>query len=277
MKERLKKYKRILLLMAFILAAGMVSGCGGSNEKSEATEEDSLSRIKEKGKIVIATEGNWIPWSYGFGKNGLTGFDVELARLIADKLEVKPEFIETDWDSIFEGLDSGKYDIAINGIGINEKREQKYIFSKPYAYVRPGLFARADDETIKSFEDLKGKTTEDTPNSTFSELAQEYGAKDKANYKSLDIILEHVEKGQVDATVNADVSYYFYKRGHPKANIKLAAVMEKPEELAIPMVRDKKNESLREAINDAIDELRSEGKLSDLSKEFFNTDATIEK
>lgn len=263
--------------MALMTMMTVLSGCGEQGKEADSKDqEDRLQSIMDKGKIVIAMEGNWEPWTYHDVSGERMGFDVDLGKEIAKKLGVGAEFIETDWDSIFEGLDQGKYDIVLNGVEINDKRKEKYDFSKPYLFVRSGVIARKDDDSIKSFKDLKGKKTQNTPNTTYSALSDYYGAQDSANNDFNDIV-KNIQSGKTDATVNAEVTYFSYMRGHPDANIKLAAVTKKPGEVAVPMLKGKQNESLRKAINDAITQLKEDGVLSDLSKNYFNTDGTIVK
>lgn len=275
------KSKKFALSIIAVLLITMValSGCGGSDEdkdKDAAKQQDKLESIMDKGKIVIAMEGDWEPWAYRDPSGERLGFDVDLGKEIAKKLGVGAEFVEADWDSIFEGLDQGKYDILLNGVEISEKRKEKYDFSKPYLYVRTGLIARKDDDSIKSFKDLKGKKTEDTPNTVYSSIASYYGAKDSAS-TDFNEIIKNIESGKTDATINAEVTYTSYMRGHPKANIKLASVTKKTGEIAIPMLKGKQNESFRKAINDAITQLKDEGVLKELSLNYFDTDATIVK
>ena len=99
---------------------------------SAVAEDDMLARIQQRGSIVIAMEGNWEPWTYHDENDELVGLDVEIGKLIAEGLGVKAEFVETDWNSIFGGIDSGRFDIACNGVGITAQRQEKYTFSDPY-------------------------------------------------------------------------------------------------------------------------------------------------
>lgn len=141
--------KFVSLLLALMMALGMTALAEES--------KDQLARIQEKGEIVIATEGTWAPWTYTDENGTLVGFDVEIATAIAEKLGVKATFVTVEWDGILAGIDSGRYDIAANGIDVTEQRSEKYNFSTPYAFNRTALVVRGDNEDIKSFEDLKGK------------------------------------------------------------------------------------------------------------------------
>ena len=84
--------------------------------------------------------------------------------------------VESDWDSLFAGLDAGRYDLVCNGVEVTEERAKTYDFTTPYGYIHTALAVRKDNEDIKSFEDLAGKTTANSPASTYMELAESYGA-----------------------------------------------------------------------------------------------------
>ena len=124
---------------------------------SEAGEKDLLARIRERGSLIIATEGNWSPWTYHDENDALTGFDVEIGALLAAGLGVEPAYREVAWDAILAGVDTGVFDIACNGVDYTEERAEKYAFSDPYVYTEIVLVVRGDNDAIHSFEDLKGK------------------------------------------------------------------------------------------------------------------------
>ena len=128
--------KFVSLLLALMMALGMTALAEES--------KDQLARIQEKGEIVIATEGTWAPWTYTDENGNLVGFDVEIATAIAEKLGVKATFVTVEWDGILAGIDSGRYDIAANGIDVTEQRSEKYNFSTPYAFNRTALVVRGD-------------------------------------------------------------------------------------------------------------------------------------
>ena len=111
------KKSYLSVLMATVLTVSMLTGCGSKNENvSVDANADALARIQQKGKITVAMEGTWAPWTYHDENDKLVGFDVEVAQQIADKLGVEAEFVEGEWDGLFAGLDSGRYDIVVNGV-----------------------------------------------------------------------------------------------------------------------------------------------------------------
>ena len=180
---------------------------------------DALEQIRARGTLTIAMEGAWQPWTYHDESGALTGFDVEVGALIADGLGVKPEYKETAWDGILAGVDSGRFDIACNGVGYTEKRAEAYNFSTPYVYTEMVLVVGADNEEIKSLEDLKGKKTANSPNSTYAMRSEAAGA-EVVYVDTLGETMEMLQQGRVDATLNAKDSVDAYLAEHPEAAIK---------------------------------------------------------
>jgi len=257
--------------LAIVLAFSLIlSGCG-KNQKSESG--DQLARIKAAKTITIAMEGTWAPWTYHDEDDKLVGFDTEVGQKIAEKLGVSATFVEGEWDGLFAGLETGRYDMIINGVDIASERQEKYEFTTPYAYNHTVLIVSGDNEEIKTFEDLKGKTTCNSINSTYMTLAESYGATVQG-VDSLEETLMMVLAGRVDATLNGEDSFYDYMSVHPEANLKVVAVTPDPTEVAIPIRKGDDSKSLVEAVNKAIGELRKEGVLAELSEKYFGRDIT---
>ena len=235
---------------------------------SSAETVDLLSQIKERGYIIIATEGDWAPWTYHDESNQLVGLDVEIGTAIAERLGVEARFEETNWDSILQGVDSGRFDLACNGVGYTETRAEKYSFSTPYVYTHKVLVVRKDNEEIKSFEDLKGKKTANTASSTYAAIAEEYGAT-VTGVDALADTLQLVLQRRVDATINSQVTINDYMIAHPEAEIKV--VDEGPgEPVAIPVRKADDTATLIAAINEALDAMRADGTLAAISIKYFN-------
>ena len=236
---------------------------------------DQLSNIQSSGKLIVALEGAWQPWSYHDESDTLVGYDVEVSRAIAEKLGVEPEYVESDWDSLFAGLDAGRYDIVCNGVEVTDERAKTYDFTEPYGYIHTALAVRKDNDEITSFEDLKGKTTANSLASTYMELAESYGA----TVQGIDTLEETIQlltAGRIDATLNADVSFYDYLNVHPDADFKLVAQTEDASHVAIPLRKGDASATLLDAINTAIEELRADGTLKELSEKYFGQDISAE-
>ena len=236
---------------------------------------DQLDTIKERGVLIIATEGNWSPWTYHDNNGVLTGFDIEIGKLIADSLGVQPDYEEVPWESILAGVDQNRFDLACNGVGYTEERAGKFTFSDPYVYTEAVLVVRKDNDDINTMEDLKGKTTSNSPNSTYAMRAEELGA--TVQYvDTLGETMMMLEQGRVDATINAKGSVEDYLREHPDANIKIVQTVA-GEPVCIPVRKGADTETLSAAVNEILAKAREDGTLSDLSKKYFGTDLTKAK
>ena len=282
------KRRTFISLMSVMAAAGVLTlaGCSSNSGSSAAASgaassaastgaADQLAAIQTNGKLVVALEGAWQPWSYHDESDTLVGYDVEVSRAIAEKLGVEPEYVESDWDSLFAGLDAGRFDLVCNGVEVTEERAKTYDFTVPYGYIHTALAVRKDNQDIHSFEDLKGKTTANSLASTYMELAESYGA----TVQGIDTLEETIQlltAGRIDATLNADVSFYDYLNVHPDADFKLVAQTEDASHVAIPMRKGDDSASLLEAINTAIEELRADGTLKALGEKYFGQDISSE-
>ena len=273
------KRRTFISLMGVMAAAGVLGLTGCSSKDTAASTASSatlnkLDSIQKSGKLVVALEGAWQPWSYHDSSDTLVGYDVEVSRAIAEKLGVEPEYVESDWDSLFAGLDAGRYDMVCNGVEVTEERAKTYAFTTPYGYIHTALAVRKDNEEIHSFEDLKGKTTANSLASTYMELAESYGA----TVQGIDTLEETIQlltAGRIDATLNADVSFYDYLNVHPDADFKLVAQTAEASHVAIPVLKSEDTAYL-DALNAAIEELRADGTLKTLSEKYFGQDISSE-
>ena len=282
------KFKKITALfmaaavfgMAGLTACSSQSGGQDSSSAGQSSQEDAstgsgdlLAQIQERGEIVIAMEGTWAPWTYHDENDELVGFDVEVGRQIAEALGVEAAFVEGEWDGLLAGLDAGRYDTMINGVDITEERSDAYDFSDPYAYNRTAVIVSGDNTDITSMEDLAGKHTANTISSTYAEVAEQYGA-EVTGVDDLNQTFELLLSGRIDATLNAEVTYYDYMEAHPDANLKIACLDPQATQVAIPFRKGEETASLREAVDQALADMRQSGVLTELSEKYFGTDIT---
>lgn len=260
---------------AVVLGFIFLSGCSQEGPRGTEMGGDLLSRVQAKGELTVALEGTWSPWGYHDEGGALVGYDVEVAQAIADKLGVKAAFVEGEFTGLLAGLEAGRYDVMVNGVEIDESRKEKYDFSAPYAYSRIAVIVRSDDDSIQSMEDLEGKSTANTLNSTYAAVGERYGAQ----VTGVDDFIQTIQlltDGRIDATLNAEESFYDYLREHPDAPVKIACMDPDPTQVAIPMPKGADSDSLRAAIDQALAELREDGTLSKLALKYFSTDISRE-
>ena len=277
----MKKHRFAALVAAAVLCVSALTACSQSSGQTSSPSSsepaqteaptDLLTQIQERGEIVVAMEGTWAPWTYHDEDDQLVGYDVEVAQNIAQRLGVEARFAEGEWDGLLAGLDSGRYDIMVNGVDIDEARSEKYDFSIPYAYNRTAVIVSGDNDSIQSMEDLNGKSTANTLNSTYANVAESYGA-EVTGVDDFIHTIELLNSGRIDATLNAEVSYYDYMAQHPDANVKIACIDPQSTQVAIPMRKGEESAALVAAINDALAEMAGDGTLTELSMKYFGTD-----
>ena len=259
--------KTIKVLLAVFLVMLTLAGCKKEPEK----EKTLLEQIRERGYIIVGTEGTYFPNSYHDESGKLVGFDVEVAAVVAKYIGVEVQYYETEWASIFTALDTGKIDTIVNECGWKEERAAKYDFSTPYTFVQGAIMTRADNDTIHSLEDLAGKVAANESTSLLGEKAQEYGATlDAVNAMAQSI--SEVVNGRADCTLNYVTSFAAYMKENPDAPVKIAVLLEANPTAYIPVVKG--NEDLINAINDALAKASASGELTAISMKYFDVDVT---
>jgi len=263
----------VLTLAAAVALTGCSASAGdsGSDGASSGTDE-SLSSVLESGTLTIGTEGTYRPFSFhADGSGELTGYDVEVARAVADQLGVEAEFEETQWDAIFAGLEAGRFDTIANQVTINPEREEAYAFSTPYTYSTGVIVVPEDNTDITSFKSLAGKTTAQSLTSNWNTLATESGATVQG-VEGWAQSVALVEQGRVDATINDKLTYLDYKKQTGAAGLKIAAETEDRSESAFAFAPE--GTALADAVSDALATLSEDGTLAAISDTYFGADVS---
>ena len=219
----------------------------------------------QEGVLKVATEGTYSPYSFHDEKGELTGYDVDIAKAVADKLGLKVEFVEAPWDAMLAAFDAGKADVVFNQVSITDERKKKYEFSEPYTVPRAVLITHKDTQDIKGFDDLKGKKSAHSATSNWAQIAEKHGAQ-VVVVDGFSKGVELIAQKRADATINDDVTFLDYVKQRPNAPIKVVFTGE-----AIPTaaLAHKDNAELIAQINKALSELKSSGKLKEISEKYF--------
>lgn len=250
--------RRALLAVATaLLAAVTLAGCGGGNAADSNT-------------LRVGTEGTYSPFSYQGTDGQLTGYDVEVARAVGAKLGKEVEFVQTPWDAIFAGLEAQRFDLIANQVTINDERTAKYDLSEPYTVSEGVIVTRADDTSITTLANLAGKTTAQSATSNWAQVARDAGA----NVEAVEGFVQAVQllkDGRVDATVNDTLAVGEYQKTNPDSGIKIAGTTGDTSEQAFAA---RKDSGLIADVNRALDELRADGTLKQISEKYFGSDVS---
>ncbi|MGU0960741.1 transporter substrate-binding domain-containing protein [Pseudomonas aeruginosa] len=214
-----------------------------------------LDDVHQRGALRIALEGTYPPFNFKQGGK-LTGFETELGELLAAELEVKPEFVTTEWSGILAGLQSGKYDIALNQVSVNEQRRKVFDFSEPYTISSAQLIVRADDtRQFRSLEDLKGLKL----------------GVNVRTYPGAPEYLQDLASKRIDAALNDRLLIPFAIR-EAKLPVKPGAAVGPVANMAIPY--RKNNPKFGEALNAALEKIKADGRFAKLSEKWFGLDVS---
>lgn len=207
--------KNLLKMMALGMAAAAVfglAGCGGgsgaSQSASSQTQKESplMQKIKSSGKLVVGTASGYPPYEFvdtSAGEKKVIGIDMELAQKVADKLGVKLEVQDMNFQALLSSLTGGKVDVAIAGINPTDERKKSMDFSADYLPTEQKVIIRkADADKYKTVEDLYGKTIGVQKSTTQEALAKEKikDAKIVGLAHVPEVVLE-LKQGKVDGLV----------------------------------------------------------------------------
>lgn len=240
-----------------------------------SADGDLLTRINANSTINIGIEGTWPPMSYRDSMGVLVGFDVELARMIASELKVRSNFVEREWSRLLRGLHDERYDMVVNGVSITDERRESYDFSIPYANFRSALIVREDNDTITSYEDLKGLRTANAAGSAYALTAERFGS-EIIHSRTFNEAIDTVLTGRADATINAEVALSNYMYSHPDARLKVVQLSPEVTPIAIAFRKDEDAATLKDAVNEAISRIVADGRLRELSIKYFGHDITAD-
>lgn len=265
-------------IAALVLAAcgGSEGGSGASSAPAQSAVSGSLiERINNKGTVIVGTEGTYAPFTYHDKDGKLTGYDVEVTRAVAEKLGVKVEFKETQWDSMMAGLKAGRFDVVANQVGLTSpERQATFDKSDPYSWSGAVLVAR-NDSNIKSIADIKGVKTAQSLTSNYGEKAKAAGA-DLVAVDGLAQSLTLIEQKRADATLNDELAVLDYLKKNPNAGVKIVWSAPADEKVGSGLIVNKGNDEAVAKFSTAINELKADGTLKKLGEQFFGKDISVQ-
>lgn len=251
-----------IILGAALLAAGFGSVLAQSSQPSTLT----------KGTLIIGQEGTYAPFTFKDAQGNLTGFDVDIAKAVAAKLNLKPQFVLTEWSGILAGLQAGKFDVVVNQVGITAERQKSIAFSAPYAYSSPQIIVKkVGGGNYKTLADLSGKRVGVGLGSNFEAQLRAAQGINVVTYPGAPEYLADLAAGRLDAAYNDRllVGYLIKSQNLP---IKGAGVIGQPESVGIAI--KKTNPGLKTAIDKALLQIKADGTYAKISRQWFGQDVS---
>lgn len=262
----MKKFLKYTALgsLAALTTAALVACSNGSKEESKSG----------KTEVVVATNASPKPFNYEEdGK--LTGYEIEVVRAIfkdSDKYDVK--FETTEWSGIFAGLDSDRYQMAVNNISYTQERAGKYLYAAPIA-VNPNVLVVQKDSDIKSLDDIGGKSTEVVQGTTTALQLEKYNEEHsdnptQINYTKADFqqIMSRLSDGKFDYKIFDKIGVETVIKNQNLDNLKVIELPSDTQPYVYPLLAQDQDE-LKAFVDQRIKELYQDGTLEKLSQEFF--------
>jgi len=264
--------KKWLVGLSLVIAGVVLTACGSG----QSSEDDSWKKVEEKKELVVATSGTLFPSSYYNDEKKLIGYDVDVAKAVAKKLDLKIKFKEYNVDGQVTAVKRGEADFAANDFGLSGERSKKFSLSSPIKYSFDSMIVRkSDDSGIHSLKDLKDKKAAGEPNTSYMKIAEKYGAK-AVTYDNAtnDQYLTDVANGRTDVILN---DYYLQK-------MSVAALPDIPVKIledvyfnanSTGFLFDKENQTLKTKMDNALADLKKDGTLKKIAEQYFGTDVSV--
>lgn len=237
---------------------------------------DTLEEVKKRGVLVVGTEAAYVP--YEFFKDGkIIGYDPDIIDVWAPKLGVKPQLVDTAWNGIIPALYANKFDVIISAMTITKERAEKVLFSMPYADASNVILLRANEDKIKTADDLSGKIVGVQIGSAAAGIIKTFEAKLKSNgkpgysevkrYEHYPEAYQDLINKRVDAVVNSRSTMMVVMRDAPGQFKMIPGVSEITAYFG--MAFRKEDTSFQSFVNTELASLKSSGQLAKLQEKWF--------
>ena len=264
--------KIVIGLFTVILAASCLFGCGS---KKESTEDTSLSDVQKKGEMVLGLDASFPPMGFTDEDQEIVGFDIDLAKEVAKRMDVELKLQPINWDSKEQELDTGNIDCIWNGLTYSKDRAKAMLCSEPYMENHQVLVVPANSN-IKSLDDIKDKSVGVQEGSTAADAVDQTDELKDAEIILLPDnvqILNDLGNGCDAAVMDEVVARYYTEEDEGKYKV-LAADLA-TEDYVIGFRKDDK--ALCKEVEDQLKEMAKDGTLAKISEKWFGEDITTIK
>ncbi|WP_445509694.1 substrate-binding periplasmic protein [Rossellomorea marisflavi] len=261
----MKKSRLVVMLAVLMTVASILSACGSK------AEEGAMEKIKEEGTIRVGLMGTYQPYNFLNDNKEMDGFDADIAKEVAKRLDVKVKFVTQDFSGMIAGLKADKFDVVISQMTITDERKKQMAFSDPYITNSVKVIVKEDDKDIQSVDDFKGRdigvglgTNDETYLRT--ELLPKVGDFTIKTYDDVFTSLKDLDAGRIDATIN---NMYALKPIVEKNGFNIKAVGEPIKSDQAGIAAKKGNEDIIKAINPILADMKKDGTYNEIFKKWF--------
>lgn len=264
----MKHSKKIIAVLAVIaIIAAVFAACTAANDNNETeapAESAAISTVTE-GKLTMATNAAFPPYEYIEGDK-IIGIDAEIAEKIAEKLGLELEIVDTEFDSIIPGVQSGKYDMGMAGMTVTDERLESVNFSDSYAKGVQVVIVK-EDSAITSVDDINEKTKIGCQVATTGSIyaQDDYGTDAVSEFSKGADAVQALLQGKVDCVIiDNEPAKAFVAENE---GLKILETTYVEEDYAICF--NKENTDLQEKVNAALKELIADGTVQEIVNKYI--------
>lgn len=304
-KRQIRKLGKVFA--AIISSAAVLAGCGNKVEApatqpaqpqttETVTENTQVAEAPEEAveatTILIGTGGSPKPWLWVEEDGRIAGYDAEVIYAIDELLpQYDFEFEKTEFSSLFTGVDSGRYVMAVNNFAWREERAEKYLYGEEYVcYEKKVIIVKKDNDTIQSLADIGGHSTYTSGTGLASQLfLEDYNEKHPDNpvelvFSDADTLktIQDIVAGVVDFGFLDQPMLSVYLESYPSLYEDLDIIEltdEETESINPPytyfiFAKTEQGEEVRAAVDEALRVLKENGTITELSLQYIGYDVT---
>lgn len=281
--------KSIFLLVFSLLLLLVLAACGSKKDEAPITETEKapeveieketesepeaasggpvMKRINDSGVFRVGFEGTYPPFNYQDEAGDFTGFDVDISKEIAKRLDVDIEFVTSKWAGLIGGLNADKFDTIIAQMTVTDERKESVDFTDPYVVTGAVIVTHNDTEDIKTLEELDGKKVGAAAGTSFADLAATAEGADVKLYEGgFSTYVNDVVNKRLDALINDSLvmGFNIEESGHP---IKITSELLSKD--ANAMAIKKGNEDFVDKLNEALSAMKTDGTYNEIYMSWF--------
>jgi polar amino acid transport system substrate-binding protein len=260
-----------------LIAALMLGACGGGAnvEGCLGTADDAIVDLECR-EVKIAVENQYLPFNYIDPDTGEpTGWDYEAWDEICRRLHCKPVYIEASWEGMIQAVSDGQFDAAADGITITDERAQIVDFSVGYINIDQRLLVRLDETRISSIDDIvndESLVLGTQTGTTNYETASKFLPEERIQaFETFPFAVQALIGGDVDAVIIDEVAGQGYM-GENAEDLKLVGPSLSSDHLGFIYP---KGSEIVDPVNQAINAMKADGFLQELSTKYFGPTFTI--
>lgn len=271
----MQKFKPLWVVAALALVLAVaLAGCGGEKPAEDQGDQAEQAKttweeIQERGYMVAGLDDTFAPMGFRDAEtNELIGFDIDMGKELEKRLGVEIRWQPTDWDGVVQSLKSKKFDVVISGMSVTPERMEEIEFSDHYLQAGIGLVVRKDSE-ISSLEEAREKVLATQTGSSGQTACDNLGLEGVKLYDQYPEAFQDLAIGRVDAVVvDVTTAAHYVSKKPDTYKVVEERLVEEPYAIGIR----KEDKDLKAAIDQALQEMKEDGTLSEISRQWFGDD-----